>query len=325
MSKNNIAKLFPWFLSAGIAWTIGCIYNVYYGGELSWLRRMYEQKAAYAAEINAPHRIIFTAGSGVHYSVNAEWMQQKLGIPVFNYGLQGDMGLNVILPLMLEQARKGDIIVLVPEYLMLMDKDGLGDGDGLFGSAPFGWAIGQPGLGNIPPKKMLEDTWLLGVTTLRAATKSTIDVIEKGRMTGYLSDPITETGDPTKVKERTAEWWKLGFKESVSPHSLKMIAQFRKDLEAKGAHLIVALPWVYANTEPKTVASIQKSADELSKIVPTIYNPENLNIQSDSTMFADTHYHLLPEARIVRSQELVEQLKPLLAEYINQPEVKTQK
>ncbi|PSF39049.1 hypothetical protein C7H19_03075 [Aphanothece hegewaldii CCALA 016] len=325
MNKTNISKLFPWLISAGVAWTIGCIYNVYYGGELSWLRRMYEQKAAYAAQIEAPNRLIITAGSGVHYSVNAEWMEKKLGIPVFNYGLQGDMGLNVIKPLILEQARKGDIIVLIPEYLMLMDKDGLGDGDGLYGSAPFGWAVGQPGLGGIPPKKLIEDTWLLGVTTLRAATKSTIDVIEKGRMTGYLSDPITEHGDPTKVKERTGKWWELKLNNSVSPHSIKVIEQFRKDLEAKGAHLIVALPWIYGSTDQTTKDSIQKSADKLSQVVPTLYNHQTLNIQTDSSIFADTHYHLLPPARIVRSQELIDQLKPYLAEYIKQPELQTKK
>lgn len=325
MSKNNVSKLFPWMISAGIAWTIGCVYNVYYGGELSWLRRMYEQKAAYAAQIQAPHRLIITAGSGVHYSVNAEWMEKKLGIPVFNYGLQGDMGLNVILPLMLEQARSGDIIVLIPEYLMLMDEDGVGDGDGLFGSAPFGWVVGQPGLGDIPPKKFAEDTWLLGVVTLRSTTKSIIDVIQKGRMTGYLSDPITEHGDPTKVKERTGKWWELKINDSVSAHSIKVISQFRKDLEAKGAHLIVALPWIYGSTDPKTIANLQKSADALSKVVPTLYDHKTLNIQTDSSIFADTHYHLLPAARIMRSQELADELKPYIAEYIKQPETKSQK
>jgi hypothetical protein len=325
MSKHHISKLFPWLISAGLAWTIGCIYNIYYGGELSWLRRMYTEKAAYAAQIQQPHRLIVTAGSGAHYSVNAEWMEKKLGIPVFNFGLQGDLGLNVIAPLILEQARPGDIILLIPEYLMLMDSDGTGDGDGLFGTVPFGWAIGQPGLGNPPLKKFAEDTWLLGVTTLRAATKSTIDVLQKGRMTGYLSDPITQHGDPTKVKERTGEWWKIKFKEPASPHSIQVIEQLRQDLEARGAHLIVSLPWVYADTDAKTVASIKKSAETLSKVVPTIYNPKTLNIQTDSTIFADTHYHLLPPARLVRSQELIDQLKPYLAEYVKKTELQTQK
>jgi hypothetical protein len=311
---SNLSKLLPWVISAGVAWTLGCIYNVYYGGELSWLRRMYEQKAAYAAQIQEPHRVMIVAGSGAHYSTDAGWMSQKLGIPVFNFGLQGDLGLNVILPLSLQHIRPGDIVLLIPEYLILMDKDGFGEGDGLMGSAPFGWAIGQPTLGNVPAKQWAENTWLLGVTTLRAATKSTVDVVQKGRMTGYLSDPITEYGDPTKVKERTGEWWKLNIDASASRHSLEVIAQYRKDLEAKGAHLIVALPWIYGSTDKKTIANLQKSADALSQIVPVLYNPKTLNIQTDSSIFADTHYHLLPEARLRRSQELVDQLKPHIAE-----------
>ncbi|MEG3436890.1 hypothetical protein V0288_07140 [Pannus brasiliensis CCIBt3594] len=311
MSKSF--NIFPWLASVGIAWSLGFVYNVIYGGDLSWLRMMYREKEAIAASIQGPHRLIVTAGSGAHYSINSDLMQKELGIPVVNFGLQGDIGLNVISAMILEQARPGDTILLIPEYLMLMDEDGFGRGEGLWGSAPFGIAIGQPGLGGVPPKTMIEDTWLLGIPGMRALTKSTVDLFTKGRMTGYLSDPITDKGDPTVVKERTGKWWKLGFQTPASPHCLEVIAKLRKDLEAKGANLIVALPWVYAHTDPKTVASIRKSAEELEKIVPTIYDKQTLNIQSDSSLFADTHYHLLPPARITRSRQLISELKPLLS------------
>jgi hypothetical protein len=307
-------NIFPWLASVGVAWSLGFGYNVYYGGELSWLRRMYNEKSAIAAGIQAPRRLIVTAGSGAHYSINAELMQKELGIPVVNFGLQGDIGLNVVAAMILEKARPGDVILLIPEYLMLMDEDGFGRGEGLWGSAPFGVAIGQPGLGGVPLKTMIEDTWLLGIPGLRPLTKSTVDLFTKGHMTGYLSDPITDKGDPTVVKERTGKWWQLTFNTPASPHCVRVIAQLRKDLEAKGATLVVSLPWVYAKTDPKTVASIQKSAEALEKVVPTIYDQQTLNIKTDTTLFADTHYHLLPPARIVRSRQLISELKPILQE-----------
>ncbi|MFM7354727.1 MAG: hypothetical protein ACKO1G_17315, partial [Microcystis aeruginosa] len=63
-----------------------------------------------------------------------------------------------------------------------------------------------------------------------------------------------------------------------------------------------------------TVKNVKKTIEELSNIVPLIYNPKTLNLQTDSSLFGDTHEHLLPEARIIRSKELVQQLRPIIQE-----------
>jgi hypothetical protein len=60
---------------------------------------------------------------------------------------------------------------------MLLDDDGIGYGDGLFGSVPFGVAIGKPGLGNIPLEQLVSETWLMGVPSLGAIVKTAVDVI----------------------------------------------------------------------------------------------------------------------------------------------------
>ena len=144
-------------------------------------------------------------------------------------------------------------MVLSPEYLMLLDDDGIGYGDGLFGSVPFGVAIGKPGLGNIPLEQLVSETWLMGVPSLSAIVKTAVDVIQTGKARGYLSDPITEKGDPTVVKKHTRKWRGRTFKQPVSQHSLKRIAQFQEELKAKGAYLVVSLSWVYAKTDETTV------------------------------------------------------------------------
>ncbi|MBD2537445.1 hypothetical protein [Coleofasciculus sp. FACHB-SPT36] len=308
-------KLASWIVIAGLAWSVGYLYNVRYGGELSWLRAMYERKVALASQIEAPHRLLITGGSGAHYTLNTKLMEQELGIPVFNMGLDGPIGLDVILPSVLSQVRRGDIVLLIPEYLLLLDEDGLGDRSG-----SFGMAIGQPGLGGIPPKQLALDAMMLGVPTLRGITKSSLEVIEKGKMTGYYSDPVDERGDPTVTKERAGNWWQMTFQEPVSKHALQRIAKFREEVEAKGATLVLSLPWVYANSsDEKTIRNVKKTAEELSKIAPLIYEKDSLNLKSDSNLFADTHYHLKPEARTIRAMELVQQLKPAIAQQLTAP------
>ena len=302
---NKFLRLSSWFAIAGLTWGVGYFYNARYGGELSWLRIMYEQKMAIAKEVQAPQRILIVGGSGAHYTVDAELMQKDLGIPTLNMATDGPVGLDVILPSISEVIKKGDIVVLIPEYLLLLDDDGLGDRSGQFGVA-----IGKPGLGNIPPKQLAQDLLLLGAPTLRALTKSSLDVIEKGHLTGYYSDPITDHGDPTVMKKRTkSKWWSLKINKSVSPYSLQRIQQFKQELEGKGATLVLGLSWIYGSTDTKTLNNIRKTAAEFSKIAPVLYNKENLNVKTDSSLFADTHYHLNPDGRQTRTSELVEQLK----------------
>ncbi|MGD1715810.1 hypothetical protein [Hydrocoleum sp. CS-953] len=308
---KNLLKILPWLVIASFAWSLGFFYNVYYGGLIGRLRGMYYNKAALAAELEASKRLIIVGGSGAHYTVNSELMEEKLGISVFNFGLDGNLGLNVIFPTILEQVRPGDIVLIIPEYLMLLDEDGVGDR-----STYFGFAIGKPGLGGIPPKKFGQDTFGLGVPSLRSLTKSTIDIVKKAEDPDYIpeyyADPITDWGDPTKTWGRKSKWWEMKVNKPVTPHSIARIKQFREELEAKEATLLISLPLIYGSTDEKTIKNVKKTAEELSKIAPTIYDQESLNLWTDSNLFADTHYHLKEEARVMRSKELIEQLQPII-------------
>jgi hypothetical protein len=302
-------KLTPWIAAAGVAWTLGFIYNVIYGGELSWLRGMYWQKIAIAKSIETSPRLLITGGSGAHYTIDSKAIEAGLGIPVINLGLDGPIGLDVILPSIIDEVKPGDIVLLIPEYLLLLDDDGLGDR-----STSFGVAIGKPWLGGIPVKDFLEDFIALGTPSLRSLAKSGVDVATKGKMTGYYSDPVSDRGDPTVVKERQQNWWKLPIKRPISRHAWERIKQFGEEVEARGGTLVLSLPWVYGSTEERTKNSIAITAQELNKLAPLIYDKSSLNIQSDANLFADTHYHLMPEGRRVRAQELIEQLTPIINE-----------
>ena len=316
---RKLLKLAPWLIAAGVAWSVGFVYNVYYGGELSWLRAMYFHKMELAAQIKAPRRLLIMGGSGAHHSINSETLEQELDIPVMNMGLDGPVGLNVILPSILKAVRPGDIVLLIPEDLILIDEDGL-----LERSASFGIAIGRPSLGEVPAKELVQAFWMSGLPSLRNLAKSTVDLVKKGRMTGYYSDPITERGDPTVTKFRKQKWWQWKIQKPISQHAIARITKFRKEVEAKGATLVLSLPWVYASTNEQTVANMRKTAHKLAKIAPLVYEPTSYNLKTDSRLFADTHHHLVPEARKLRARQLAEQLKPVLKE-LGRPNTETDK
>ncbi|NEQ55115.1 MAG: hypothetical protein F6K11_34175 [Leptolyngbya sp. SIO3F4] len=298
-------KLWTWLAAAGAAWAVGFTYNVYLGGEPRWLKELYQKKAVAAEAIEGP-KLLVTGGSGAHYTITSEIIAEAIDRPVVNLGIDGPVGLDVILPTALRHVDAGDIVLLVPEYLILLDEDGLGDRSG-----PFAIATGQ-GLNQIPPKQLARDWIGVGVPSLRALVKSTTDLITVGKFSGYYDDPLTAAGDPTVDKQRQGDWWQLGIKQPATTHSLERIEQFRSEVESQGGELLLSLPWVYGDTTDETKTNIRKTAEALEDIAPLLYDPETLNIQSDVTMFADTHYHLTKEGRAVRSQQLAQQLQEVL-------------
>ena len=304
-SANQKPRLWPWLVAAGAAWAFGFVYNVHLGGEPRWLKDLYHNKAIVADAIEEP-KLVVTGGSGAHYTINSEIIAEAIDRPVVNLGIDGPVGLDVILPTVLQHVDPGDVVLLVPEYLILLDDDGLGERSG-----PFAIATGQ-GLNQVPPKQLVRDWIGIGVPSLRALVKSTTDLITLGKFSGYYDDPLTAAGDPTVDKQRQGDWWQLAIKQPATVHSIQRIAQFRAEVEAKDAELILSLPWVYGETTDETQGNIRKTADALGEIAPLLYDPETLNIQSDVTMFADTHYHLTAAGRILRSQQLAQQLQEIL-------------
>lgn len=312
-TNMKLPKFLSWLAIAALAWGTGFIYNVHMGGEPRWLSQLYLNKMAIAANTTAP-KLIVTGGSGAHYTINSELLSEELGMPVVNLGIDGPVGLNVILPSILEAVQPGDVVLLIPEYLILESDDDYEDGY-REKSGWFGTVIGRPGLGGVPAKQFALSTLQLGIPSLKNTVKSVGDLLEEGEFTGYYDGPLTEQGDPIETKKREGDWWKLTLKRPANTQSVARIAQFKSEVEAREGELILSMPWIYgAASDERTLESIQKTADAFSEIAPTLVDAKTMNVQDSPDLFADTHYHLKPEGRVLRSQQLIEQLKPLLEE-----------
>ncbi len=304
---RKIKSLFPWLISAIVFWSAGFAYNVYFGGLIGWHRKAYNNKVALAGDIKAQRRLILVGGSGVHYTFNAEYMEDELGFPVFNFGLDGQVGLDLILPITLEEIREGDIVLLIPEYLMLLDDVGTGPI-----AFPFALATNNLDLIEVSQKDFFENTLTLGIPGLNSLVKSGVDLITKGHFDDYYSDPLTPRGEPTRTFLRQSSWWQMTITRTVSDHSIQVIEEFKKDVENKSATLILSLPIIYGDNDEETLANVKETAEKLAKIAPIIYDEKTLNIWTSSDLFADTHYHLKPEGRIIRSDQVIEELKSIL-------------
>jgi hypothetical protein len=165
---RRILKIFPFLIVFVIAWFLGSVSNIYYVGESQSLLNMYKQKLTIAHQLNKSRKLLIVGGSGAHKSVNSQFIQKELGIPVVNFGLDGRLGLNVILPIALNAVSHGDVVLLIPEDVILIDEDGVD-----YRSLPFSIGIGKPELAYANPRQFIQDIWLLGLPRLKPLTKST--------------------------------------------------------------------------------------------------------------------------------------------------------
>ena len=61
-------------------------------------------------------RVILIGGSNLAFGIDSQLLAQKLGAPVVNYGLEGGLGLTILLNSLQDNMRPGDIVVISPEY-----------------------------------------------------------------------------------------------------------------------------------------------------------------------------------------------------------------
>jgi hypothetical protein len=72
-------------------------------------------------EIPSP-RIILVGGSNLAFSVDSEEIENRLGMPVINMGLHAGLGLRYMVDEIVPYVRKGDVVIIIPEYAHFISK-----------------------------------------------------------------------------------------------------------------------------------------------------------------------------------------------------------
>jgi hypothetical protein len=306
---NYSLRVLSWLLVAGLAWSAGWLFNIKFSDEYKWVTAIYNKKIAIAAKVTAPTRVLLVGGSGTHFGISAQQIEQQLGVPVINLGLHAGLGLDAILGAATTQIRRGDVILFAPEYAFLSTTNGNGRGRL---AAQFGVEIGDPGVGETDPKEIVNKFLLLGsfgspeiANSLRKLTFSSSEQSHR------YSQDLSARGDVLQPPEGSPK--KPGMlRQAVSDYSIERIIGFQKQVETAGAKLVIELPWFYARSNQKGLQNALKAATQLQQIAPVLYNKTDLNLKSDVSLFSDTPYHLSAKGRQMRSMALAQQLKPFI-------------
>ncbi|MER3433500.1 MAG: hypothetical protein C4288_08720 [Leptolyngbya sp. ERB_1_1] len=304
-------EFLPWVATAGIAWSIGAWFNLFWFQDPAWVTSIYQQKIARAEQVKAPRRILLVGGSSTHFGLSAEELQEKFGIPVLNLGLHAGLGLDAIDKLVQDEIRPDDIVILFPEHdlLAMKENEELNILPTLVAFRSGHFSIikdDQEG-----PEQLVNRLLLVGSPQFFHVVNAVKSALVGGKKPTWYNFNVGANGDSLD----SLSGGKPPFhpiEVSLSNDALERIRQFRSQVQQRHASLIIGIPWKLAMTNPQTQQELQQVIQSLSQVAPVLYDPKSLNLKQDASLFGDTSFHLTPKGRAMRTHELARQLQPLL-------------
>ncbi|MCE5175655.1 MAG: hypothetical protein ABFC90_00355 [Bacteroidales bacterium] len=256
--------------------------------------------------------IILVGGSNVAFGFDSKEIEDSLGVKVINSGLHAGLGLNFIIDNIADRVRKGDVVVLCPEYTHF------------FGITAFG---GQPlaDLFYISPKYIYKyinnyDQIKCILTNTPAFLKSKLEymlvfAILPEYETIYRKSAFNQYGDVTahwnkgnKSYAQFENFGEGGINYKVIYHYINKI----NEMKSKGVNVLFFPPALSETTFKNTKGDIMRIDSIFQKYNIKTFIPAKNYVFNDS-LFFDTPFHLTYQGAVLHTQLLIGDLKKILS------------
>ena len=254
-------------------------------------------------------RLIVLGGSNVAFGVDSTLLERVTGRKTINLGLHAGLGLDHMLNEAADGARRGDLVLLIPEYEQFFG----GQADGEMPVAE----LLMYDLSSLRYVKSWPQWHRLVGSVAAMSGQTAFDVINNAQrqLRGYPSRP---TGHPVYRRDafnahgdvvshlsqppRPANIAKPSeIIASINPAATKSLHRFMESLDARGARLLVTYPSV-------TARFLELNRDQIFRAVREMQTPTTRSRPEewvfDESLFQDTWYHLNREGRRLRSERL---------------------
>jgi hypothetical protein len=237
-------------------------------------------------------------------------ISEKLGMPTINFGLHAALGIEAILSSVEPNIQAGDIVLLIPEYDIISDEDGVGRLAG-----QFGLLSGTLGHMNVSWEEKVRSLLKVGNPSLKSLYGSGLKVYQgepaRDYSRDYYTSEVDTLGNPTELKVKDPQPKEL--QNRPSSHAIQRLEEFKFYVEGQGASLIIGLPWVLVQGSQASRNTAISFINEYKKLAPVIHE-NDYNLKTDAKLFGDTIYHLNSEGLKKRSEAISEQLRDILDE-----------
>jgi hypothetical protein len=256
-------------------------------------------------------KIVFIGASNLAFGLDSERVQSAMHLPVVNLGLHGGIGLKFMLDSTRPYVKKGDIVVVVPEYEEFF-------GERHYGEAPLLNALhlSPEGWRYIDSTHQYRVIWRYALTE----TKDTIHAMYKRPSSSgkiYSRESFNRFGDlVAHLKEKPRKIDSFGVpleNEKFNDRVLADLAKFREYSEGNGAAVVILSPSIAESAFTMNHAAIREVYDRIrtydglgaiQKSTPEDY------VFPDSCFF-DTAYHLTGTCRETRTEKVITTLREI--------------
>jgi len=301
-------------LSATVTFPVVTVFwtNFYDAQEPDWIGLLYRQKQVVLdRRADAPRRLIIIGGSGALFSLDAELIEKKLDIPTINFATHAGLGLRYPLEKALREVRRGDIVLVVPEYGAWYDS--YCDSPG-----PCFEYIFTYDKAYLARMDWIESGKMICAVPWSSWPRSAKGWVERIRgdyshfsaSHDYCVAGLSPNGDlrvvPPIVSGRPKSFI---FPSDASLATVQAVLHFASVARSKGVRLLWSWP---SFVRPTTVTSPPPFLVELLRGAgfDVLNDPEHQTFPLD--WFMDSPYHANPCCRRVATEELIRRLRPAL-------------
>ncbi len=250
-------------------------------------------------------RLIFIGGSGIALGLDSALIEEQIGLPVINMGVNAGFGLHYMLKEVEPMLRQGDIVLVVPEYEHFY-------GTLLEGDQNLLWAL------RIRPASIRQTTWqqlLQLVPEIPSFMQQRVqEILHRQTDPIYNRNAFNEHGDfvnHLQLPAQAISLYAIGDQAEINRNALAELAQFSNTAKARGATVRLVYPaiaesfWHYQRNAAKI--------EQLHELIQREQIIEEASLPSDfllpEALFFDTVYHLSESGRRLRSERIAALLK----------------
>lgn len=279
-------------------------------------------------------RLLIGGGSNALGSFDSAYISSRIGLPVYNLGVQGE-GLDVrnLFAVVEARARSGDIVV-ISALSFLSHRDGTADAT-LIALAGGDWYVPSHGLDlsmpqgsvHIPWMSLFDELTLLNSLKTYAQWHSSTLPIESLEGSGNTEDHALHLpgNHHSVVIDHQGDW--IDCIQTSHPKPLEFDAKllersrtfteladdFQRRMDRRGVSVLFALPTVLIDEKDRSrwdaqVVAVIKQFKSASFISPS----SGWQLNSDAGQFCDTHTHLLRSNASRNSEPIVNAVQLLL-------------
>ncbi len=254
-------------------------------------------------------RIIFVGGSNLSFGLNSQEIKDSLGLNPINTSIQASIGIKYMMDNTMKYIRKGDIVVLVPEYQLYYNSLNQG-------SKELMRTVFDVNFYNIKNLNIIQFINILPLLPEYAITKFKPSEyhpkVDEDDI--YAVNSFNQYGDAFRhwtKKDQHDKIVPIQLKNEFNPRVIDYLISQNKKLEKKGAVLLISYPCFQESSYLSSLERIEKVEKELKKSGLNIIGTPERYKMADTLMF-NTPYHTNKTGVDRRTKRVIEDIREFL-------------